>query len=166
MTVTQSVRESRIVVPADEPVLVVDRLVEAPRELVFRMYADPAHLVHFWGPHGSTTRIETMDFRPGGAWRLVIRFPGGGEIEMTSTYLEIVEPERIVFRHGAPDGSPDDPHADFVSTIRFDEEGATTRITAHIRFRSVAVRDDAAEHGFAQPVAQSLERLEAYLRQQ
>ena len=82
---------------------------------------------------------------------------------MNSIYVEIVEPERIVFRDARPDAGVPPAHPKVV-TIRFADEDGGTRITAHVRFASLADRDQAVEMGFARPVAQSLERLEAYLR--
>lgn len=164
MNTPETAVAARIIAPPGESFLIVDRVVDAPRARVFRLYAEPGHLARFWGPHGSVTRIEEMDFRPGGRLRMAIRFPGGGQVAMNCTYLEIAEPERIVFRHGVPDGAPDDPHADFVSTIDFTEEDGATRITVHVRFRSAPLRDNALGMGFARPLSESLERLEACLR--
>jgi len=79
---------------------------------------------------------------------------------MDNTCREIVGPERIVFSF------PDAGHgtaAEIVSTIRFEAEAGGTRIVSEVRFVSLEARDKAAEMGFASPVAQSLERLEALL---
>ena len=61
-------------------------------------------LVHFWGPHGATNPVCEMDVRPGGLWRQVMRFPDGSEYGHDSLYLEVVEPERLVYRD-VPRGS-------------------------------------------------------------
>ena len=160
MDIRAATNPTRVATPPDAPIILVDRWLDAPRALVFRMYADPVHLAQFWGPHGSTTVIEAFDFRPGGSWRLRIRFPAGGEVVMDNTYREIVEPERIVFSF------PDSVHpvpGEVVSSIRFAEEAGGTRIVAEVRFGSLDARDKAAEMGFATPVAHSLERLDALL---
>ena len=152
---------TRIHTPAGQPLVVVDRVVDAPRALVFRMYADPAQLVRFWGPHGSTTRISEFDFRPGGLWRMVITFPGGFDVPMTSRFVEIAEPSRIVFRDVPPDPASGMPHHEMLVSIDFSEDGGRTRILVQVTFASVETRDAAVANGFVRPIAESMERLEA-----
>ena len=84
--------------PADDSVIIIERVFDAPRALVFKMFTDPFHLAQFWGPHGSTNPVCEIDLRPGGLWRQVMRFPNGSEYAHDSVYIEIVEPERIVYR--------------------------------------------------------------------
>jgi uncharacterized protein YndB with AHSA1/START domain len=95
--------ESIVLTPADQPVIIINRRFDAPRALVYKCYTDPAHMVHFWGPHGSTTPVCEMDLRPGGVWRTVMRFASGQEFGYTSVYLEITPPERIVYRDAPGD---------------------------------------------------------------
>ena len=90
MNFVETALAAGVLLPADQPVILLDRLIDAPRKLVWRMYSDPAHLVAFWGPHGSTTTISAFDFRVGGAWRMVIRFPGGHDVPMNSVFEAIV----------------------------------------------------------------------------
>src|SRR5688500_14953232 len=70
---------STVLTPAGEPVLIITRVFDAPRVLVYKCYTDPVHMVHFWGPHGSTTPVCQVDLRPGGLWRTVMRFADGSE---------------------------------------------------------------------------------------
>ena len=65
---------------------------EAPRGLVWKMYTEPQHLMHFWGPKdGSVPRCD-LDLRVGGMWHHTMRFPGGNDYSYSSRYLEIVPP--------------------------------------------------------------------------
>jgi uncharacterized protein YndB with AHSA1/START domain len=150
---------TRIVMPPNDPVIVLDRLVDAPRPQVFAMYADPAHLVNFWGPHGSSTTISAFDFRAGGAWRMVIRFPAGFDVPMDSVFEEIDPPRRIAFRDSGEAGSP---HRMRVA-IDFGDEGPRTRLTVTVRFDTLADRDEAVAHGFTGPISDSFDRLEDLL---
>jgi uncharacterized protein YndB with AHSA1/START domain len=59
---------------ADREILIT-RVLDAPRELVFEAWTKPEHLIHWWGPNGFTTSIQEMDVRPGRTWRLVMRGP-------------------------------------------------------------------------------------------
>src|SRR5258705_13217394 len=95
---------SIVTTPAGEPVILIERIFAAPRALVFRLITDPFHLAQFHGPHGVTNTISEMDVRPGGYWRQVMRFPDGSEYPLTNVYLEVAEPERLIYRD-APHGS-------------------------------------------------------------
>jgi uncharacterized protein YndB with AHSA1/START domain len=89
-------RNSPIAEPA-ERVLVITRVFDAPRSLVFKVWTQPEHLVRWWGPRGFTTPSCKMDVRAGGAYRTCIRSPEGKDYWMRGVYREIVEPDRLVF---------------------------------------------------------------------
>ncbi len=88
---------TRSIVHAEEPVLKIARILDAPRSLVFKVWTTPEHWAHWLGPRGFTTPSCEMDFRPGGAYRACIRSPEGTDYSMRGVYREIVEPDRIVF---------------------------------------------------------------------
>lgn len=75
------------------------RLIDAPRERVFRAFAEPRHLARWWGPNGFTNTFRTFELRPGGRWRFVMHGPDGTDYPNESVFLEVVAPERIVFEH-------------------------------------------------------------------
>ncbi len=83
--------------PARE--IVTQRLVAAPRELLWRAWTEPAHLANWWGPQGFRNTIHEHDLRPGGNWRFTMHGPDGRDWENHSVYVEVAEPERIVFDH-------------------------------------------------------------------
>jgi uncharacterized protein YndB with AHSA1/START domain len=116
--------QTQTILPPDEPVILIERIFEAPRTLMFRLFTDPFHLAQFHGPRGVTNVIAKMDVRPGGYWRHVMRFPDGSEHAFTNVFVEVVEPERIVYRD-APDGSraalAELPPAQLVTSVFFDE---------------------------------------------
>src|SRR5207248_2469506 len=80
--------------------IVATRIFDAPRELVFKVWTDPKHIGNWWGPKGFATTTFSMDVRPGGVWRFVMHGPDGRDYENKITYLEVVAPERIVYKHG------------------------------------------------------------------
>jgi uncharacterized protein YndB with AHSA1/START domain len=160
-----SVTKSKVLTPADEPLIIITRTVAAPRELVFRCYTDPVHLVHFWGPHGSSMPVCELDPRPGGVWRQVLQFREGGPFPVTYVFLEMEPPERIVFRdapHGSAFGDPLPP-ATMVNTILLEAEGGATRVTSTVRMPNLAARDAIAATGFTSVVVEAGERLDDYL---
>ena len=155
-----------VTTPADDPVIVIVREFDAPRTLMFKLFTDPFHLVHFWGPHGATNPVCEMDVRPGGKSVQVMRFPDGNEYRSTSVYLEVVEPERIVYRDVPDDnsgGADGLPPPQLVTTILFEEIHGRTKLVAHVRAQSVAHRDETVRRGFANVVLQGYERIDAYL---
>ncbi len=91
---------------APEAQLSPSRIFNAPRDMVFRAWTDPDQLAQWWGPRGCTTVIQEMDVRPGGAWRYVMYAPDGNQYPYDGIYIEINEPERLVFDgfiHASPD---------------------------------------------------------------
>ncbi|MBV8131047.1 MAG: SRPBCC domain-containing protein [Alphaproteobacteria bacterium] len=141
-----------------EPELVITRIFEAPRRLVFKMWTKPEHLVHWWGPRGFVTISSRMDVRPGGAWFRRLRAPDGSEHCKHGVYREVVAPERLVFTYVT-----DDPEGNLAPgtlvTVSFADLGGRTRVTLHqAAFQSVAARDD-HRRGWTS----ALERFAAYL---
>lgn len=141
---------SEITIPNEEPVIIITRLFDASQKLVYKLFTDPYHLAQFWGPEGATIHISRMDVRPGGMWNLVMRFANGMEMPVSSMFVEVWEPYLLVYRD--------------VATITFENVGGKTRLTAHVRLNSIAARDMTVQGGFADTVARSHERLDAYLR--
>lgn len=125
--------------------LVLTRVFDAPRRLVFKAWTESDHLVHWWGPQGFTTPSCKMDVRPGGAFRVHMRSPEGADYRVRGVYREIVAPERLVFTWAWEDGEGKLGHETLV-TLNFAEQGAKTKLTLHQAvFESVAARD--AHHG-------------------
>jgi uncharacterized protein YndB with AHSA1/START domain len=157
---------TQVMLPGDDAVIVIERVFDAPRTLMFKLFTDPFHLVHFWGPHGATNPVCEMDLRPGGKWVQVMRFADGNEYRATSAYIEIVEPERIVYRDVPDDnagGLDSLPPPQLVTTILFEDLDGKTKLIAHVRAQSVAHRDETVRRGFADVVSQGYERIDAYL---
>ncbi len=82
--------------------LVTSRIIDAPRTRVFQAWT--RQLPQWWGPHGITTPVCEMDLRPGGIFRTVMRAPAGAEYPTKGVFLEVVEPERIVFTDAFDEG--------------------------------------------------------------
>src|SRR5713101_4955922 len=92
----------------EELELLVSRLIDASRRLVFEAWTRPDHVARWWGPQGFTTIYCKMDIRPGGAYRFGMRSPEGAEYWKRGVYREIVAPERLVFTFAweDPTGQP------------------------------------------------------------
>jgi len=132
------------------------RVINAPRELVFKMWTDPKHVAQWWGPNGFTNTIYEMDVRPGGVWRFVMHGPDGVDYQNKIVFVEVVEPERLVYSHVSG--------PQFQATVTFDEQGDKTRLSVRMLFESATLRDKVAkEFGAVEGLGQTLGRLEAYV---
>ena len=85
--------------------MVLTRLIDAPRELVFAAWTDVKHVSQWWGPRGFTTTTHAREFRVGGVWRFTMHGPDGTDYANRITYTEIVKPERPAYDHG-DEGNP------------------------------------------------------------
>ena len=79
--------------------LVHSRLIDAPRERVYRAFAKPEHLARWWGPDGFTSTFEIFDLQPKGRWRFVMHGPDGTAYKNESVFVEVAPPERVVVEH-------------------------------------------------------------------
>src|ERR1700735_1129661 len=81
---------------SDSREFVISRVFDAPRELGWKALTEPAHLNQWWGPKGFTTRVESLDLRPGGVFRYSQQMPDGKKMWGKWVYREVVAPERLV----------------------------------------------------------------------
>lgn len=129
--------------PADR-VLVIERLLDAPRKLVFKAWTVPEHLVRWWGPKGFTLPYCKMELRPGGAFRCTMLSPEGSEHRLSCVYREIVEPEKLSFTWCWIDDE-EQPGPETLVTVLLEEageQGAQTKLTLHHAvFESESARD-------------------------
>ena len=135
--------------------LVIKRVFNAPRELMFAVWTDPKHVVQWWGPNGFSTTVQEMDVRPGGLCRYSMRSPDGHDYPFDGHYLEVVKPERLVSEgtiHGVP--------SQVVWTeVTFAEQEGHAKVTV----RQVYSFESAATRGAPIGWNQQLDRLTAYL---
>jgi uncharacterized protein YndB with AHSA1/START domain len=125
-----------------ERVLVIERIFDAPRDLVFRAWTEPERMVRWFGPRGFTSTIVKADFRPGGAYRFHLRSPDGADHWLQGVNREIVEPERLVSTYAWADAEGKATRPETLLTLTFEEHGDKTKLTLHQAvFESVTARD-------------------------
>jgi uncharacterized protein YndB with AHSA1/START domain len=140
--------------------IVISRVIDAPRELVFSAFTEVRHLSRWWGPEGFSTTTASFEFRVGGVWEFVMHGPDGTDYPEWITWTEIDPPDRITLLHGE---SADDPGA-FESILTFDPAGAATRLVMRTVFPTRELRDEAAEKYHAiEGGQQTLSNLDAYV---
>jgi uncharacterized protein YndB with AHSA1/START domain len=135
--------------------IVITRVFDAPRELVFAAWTDAKHVGLWWGPRGFTTTTYEIDIRPGGVWRFMMHGPDGVDYPNKITYHEIVKPERLVYDHG-DEGDP----AYFHVTVTFGEQGGKTKLTMRSLFKSAEDLDMLVKkHNVIEGANQHLDKL-------
>ncbi len=148
--------------------IVVTRLLDAPRALVFEAWTDPRHVVHWWTPKGfAAPEIQKMDVRPGGEWRVHMPFNDGTVYVAHGIYREVVKDERISW-----DDFCDEKgklfHKAFVTVTFEDMATGKTRVTLRARLEAVADRDprwtmETMEQGWVEGWKDNLAVLAGYL---
>src|SRR3954452_12873842 len=104
MSATEREAQSKASTPDRE--IVVARVIDAPRKLVFEMFTEVRHLSQWWGPEGFTTTTRSFEFRVGGEWDFEMRGPDGTDYQEWISWTEIVPPKRIAMLHGESRGDP------------------------------------------------------------
>ena len=136
------VEGTNLAVELQELVLLLTRTFDAPRQLVFKAWTAPEHVMRWWGPHGFKVISCEMDVRAGGTWRIHMRGPRGQDDRQHLVYREIIEPERIVFSYAFEDAMGKPGHETTV-TVEFAELGSKTELTLHQAiFETAEVRND------------------------
>jgi uncharacterized protein YndB with AHSA1/START domain len=150
-------------VPPGDAVIIMSRVYDAPRELVWTAMTEPRHVAQWFGGPGFQNPVCEMDVRPGGRWHHVLVFPGGREMMLDFVYLEVKKPERLVWEH-ADHGKRSDGPPTSRTTVTLENLGDQTRWRMVAQFTSLAARDLAVGMGFSGPIAASNDRLAAYLK--
>ena len=137
----------------------MERVFDAPRDLVFKAYTDPELIPEWWGPRDTTAVVDQMDVRPGGGWRFVVRQADGSETAFRGTYREVTAPERIVQTFewvGMPGHVA-------VETATFEDLGDHTRVITTSLFHTTEERDGMLESGMESGADETYARLDELL---
>jgi len=140
----------------EELKVIIERVFDAPRELVWKAFNDPDSIPHWWGPKSVTTTVEKMDVRPGGAWRYVQRDPDGSEYAFNGVYREI-DPPNLISRTFTFEGMPGH---ELIETATFEDfEEGKTKVTATVVYADVEDLDGMVNSGMETGATESWERL-------
>ena len=138
--------------------MLITREFDAPRELVFQAFTDPALYVQWLGPRRLTMLLDTFEPRSGGRWRYIHKDQSGNEFGFHGVYHEVHAPERIIDTFEF-EGLPEAGHVCLETLTLEALSGGRTRITAQSVFQSVADRDGALQSGMEEGLNDSYERL-------
>jgi uncharacterized protein YndB with AHSA1/START domain len=142
--------------------LVMTRVFDAPRELVFKAWTETKHVAQWWGPKSFTNPVCEMDVRPGGAIRIHMRAPDGVVYPMTGVFQEITAPERLVFVSSALDDKGNSMF-DVLSTVTFADQRGKTELTLQLRVIKATTAAPQYLKGMEMGWKQSLDRLGEHL---
>lgn len=159
MPTAEQLAKTVFTTPSDHE-LVAERVIDAPRELVWEMHTNPKHVPHWMlGPPGWTMPVCEIDLRPGGEWHFVWRQPDGTDMEMRGTYREVARPERLVNTE-AWGGE----WAETVNTLVLTERNGKTTVSTKVIYPSKAARDAAIGTGMKDGWSASYVLLDEYLK--
>ena len=141
--------------------LVLTRLINAPREKVYRAWTDPEILKKWFAPLPYTTPIVEIDVRPGGSAYFVMRDPDGKDLPNRGVYLEVVPNERLVSTDAYVKAWEPSEKPFMTLILTFEDEGGKTRYTARVRHWTVADREAHEKMGFHEGWGLCTDQLEA-----
>lgn len=137
----------------------IERMLNAPIELVWEVWTNPDHIKNWWGPNGFTNTISKMDVKQEGEWNLVMHGPDGTDYKNKSVFKEIVKHKKIVYEHVSG--------PNYLATIEFEEQGDKTFLRWHMLFPTKeafiqVVKTFKADQG----LKQNIDKLTAYVQAQ
>ncbi len=142
--------------------LTLTRMFDAPRDLVWRAWTEPAMLRQWWGPRMFAAPVCDVDLRVGGEIKIVMRGPDGMEHTMKGMFREIVRPEKIVFSNNAYDAAGAQ-HLEGITTAIFAEDGGKTKLTVYTIATGLTDLSEMMLGGMNEGWAQTIDRLSEFL---
>ena len=140
--------------------LVLTRIIDAPRDKVYRCWTDPELVKQWFAPRPWTTSEVRMDVRPGGSSHVVMRDPDGNDYPNPGLFLEVVPNEKLVFTDAFTSAWQPSEKPFMVVILTFEDEGGKTKYTAVARHWTVADREAHEKMGFHEGWGQCASQLE------
>lgn len=163
---------NQMITRVEGQVLILERVFNAPRELVFKVFSDADHLKQWWGPRGWEVTVSKIDFRPGGEWHYCMKCMDenqgdfyGMESWGKSVYQEIEEPEKIVYIDYFSDaeGNVTEGMPAANSTLTFVDQDGKTNLISRTVYESEEALKTVLDMGMEEGITQTWDRLEEYL---
>lgn len=156
----------------NDRVLVLERTFDAPRDLVFKMFKEPEHLKHWWGPNGWELPVCEIDFRAGGVWHYCMKCMDRNQGEyygMESwgkvVYKEIIEPEKIIYIDYFSDaeGNINEDMPSTEITLEFIDLDGKTKLVNRAEYGSAEALNTVMDMGMLEGITETWNRLEEHL---
>ena len=141
-------------VPMGRQEVIVTHTFKAPRDKVYKAYTDPAQVAQWWGPREYKNKVEIMNVRPGGEWRIVQRDASGHEEAFRGVYHDVKPNERIIrtFEYEPMPGHT------ILEVVTFEDYDGGTRVTERSIYTDIEDRDGMVQMGMEKGVKESAER--------
>lgn len=152
--------ETEFVIEPGRQDIVITRVFDAPRDVVFKAITDPDLIPKWWGPRRLDTVVDQMDVRPGGRWRFTHGDDDNNVYGFRGVYHDVVAPERIVQTfefEGAPGHVA-------LETLTLEDAGGKTRYVARAVHESVEARDAMVESGMEGGARETIDRLDEVIQ--
>lgn len=157
----------------NDRVLILERVFDAPRDLLFEMFKDPEHLKRWWGPRGWEIPVCTVDFRPGGVWHYCMKCVDenlgdffGMESWGKGIYKEIIEPEKISYTDYFSDaeGNSNDSMPSTEITLEFIDLDGKTKLINRAQYVSAEALKTVMDMGMLQGITETWDRLNEHVQ--
>jgi uncharacterized protein YndB with AHSA1/START domain len=164
---------NKMVSKVEGQVLTLERVFDAPRELVFKAFSEAEHLKHWWGPRGWELTVCNIDFRPGGVWHYCMKCIDkeqgdyyGYESWGKGVYKEIVEAEKIDYTDYFSDaeGNESDSMPSTDVSMLFEEYEGKTKLVSKSRYISAEALQSVLDMGMEQGITETWDRLAEHLQ--
>ncbi|GIP22124.1 SRPBCC domain-containing protein [Paenibacillus sp. J22TS3] len=158
----------------EETEFIIERIFNAPRELVFKAFSEAEHLKNWWGPRGWTVPVCHVDFRPGGVWHYCMKCEDknqgdfyGMESWGKGVYHEIVNGEKIVYTDyfSDADGNEAPGAPSSTTTVIFEDADGKTKVTSRSKYDSIEAVKAVMDMGMEEGITQTWDRLEEHLQE-
>jgi len=144
----------------------ITRIIDAPRELVWRAWTDQTQLARWWGPEGFTNPVCEFDPRPGGRIEIHMTAPDGTVYPMAGEVLEVVEPERLVFSDRAFEDEHGNAGLEGRTTVTFVDLEGKTELTVNSVILHARPELAEAVEGHSEGWSGGLDKLERFLSEE
>ena len=157
-TAMENTRRAKITPPSEREI-VIERVFDAPRTLVFEAWTKAEHVTHWWDPSGAPLAVCEIDLRPNGAFRFVNSGPEGAKYPFAGFYREITPPSRLVIGGPSPISN-----GESICTLVFSERDGQRTLTMTFKCQSKADRDALLQMRVDEGTTLTLDNLDEYLR--
>ncbi|MPZ60028.1 MAG: ATPase [Propionibacteriales bacterium] len=147
--------ETEFIIEPGRQDIIIKRVYDAPRDVVFKAVTDPDLIPNWWGPAKYETVVDRADVRPGGSWRFVSRGDDGEEYGFRGVIHDVAAPERVVQTFEF-EGAPGQVS---LETLTLEEVDGKTQYVAVSVFQSVEDRDGMVQSGMQEGASETMDRL-------
>ena len=141
--------------------IVMERVFDAPRELVWKLWTDPDLIPQWWGPRDHKTLVEKMEVRPGGAWRFIQTDAKGNEFAFSGVFKEIEPPKRIRWTFNF---EPIGPGHELTEVVTFEEFEGKTKMTTKSLYNTIEDLEGMVRSGMEKGANETMERFAELLQ--